>query len=246
MRTNKFYGWVRDICDFRDKFYKLEAEVIPEASLPSSVDLRPKISKIYNQGSLGSCTANATSEAIKYIQKDFLPSRLFIYYNVRKREGTIKEDSGGQIRDCIKSISSDGVCPETDCPYIISKFTQNPSKKAYRDAKNDVITKYLRVTNSQEIKSCLAQGFPVIFGFSVYESFESPEVAKTGIVEMPKPNESLVGGHAVLCVGYDDETQRVIVQNSWGKSWGQNGFFTMPYSYIFNSNLSSDMWTLRG
>ena len=106
--------------------------------------------------------------------------------------------------------------------------------------------RYLRVTQSlSQLKGCLAEGFPVIFGFSVYESFESPRVAKTGEVEMPRASESFMGGHAVLAVGYDERSQRFIVRNSWGKGWGKRGYFTMPYPYLLQSSLSRDFWTIR-
>ena len=84
-----------------------------------------------------------------------------------------------------------------------------------------------------------------MFGFTVYDSFESSEVARIGILQMPGPKESVVGGHAVLAVGYDDKDERFIIRNSWGKSWGQRGYFTMPYSYLLSDNLSDDFWTIR-
>ena len=95
------------------------------------------------------------------------------------------------------------------------------------------------------MRSCLAAGFPFVFGFSVYESFESPEVAKTGVVPMPSGNEQLLGGHAVLCVGYDDASARFLVRNSWGTGWGMAGYFTIPYDYLADRDLSDDFWTLR-
>ena len=84
-----------------------------------------------------------------------------------------------------------------------------------------------------------------MFGFTVYESFESQEVAKTGVVPMPAPGEQVVGGHAVLAVGYDDSAQTFMVRNSWGTGWGQAGYFTMPYAYLTTRGLSSDFWTIR-
>ena len=95
------------------------------------------------------------------------------------------------------------------------------------------------------MKGCLASGFPFVFGFTVYESFESQEVAKTGMVPMPAAGESVLGGHAVLAVGYDDGHQRFIVRNSWGTGWGMQGYFTMPYAYLTERDLSSDFWTIR-
>jgi len=96
-----------------------------------------------------------------------------------------------------------------------------------------------------QMKGCLADGFPFVFGFTDYESFESAEVARTGMLQMPKPREGVVGGHAVLAVGYDDKTERFMVRNSWGTSWGKRGYFTMPYSYMLTDNLSDDFWTIR-
>jgi len=94
------------------------------------------------------------------------------------------------------------------------------------------------------MKACLAEGFPFVFGFSVYEGFESSEVARTGKLNLPKPKEAFMGGHAVMAVGYDDKTSRFIVRNSWATDWGLDGYFTMPYEYLTNENLSDDFWTI--
>jgi C1A family cysteine protease len=91
----------------------------------------------------------------------------------------------------------------------------------------------------------LSEGFPFVFGFTVYNSFESEETAQTGILKMPGWNEGCVGGHAVCCVGYNDAEQMFIVRNSWGSSWGLQGYFKMPYQYMVNPNLASDFWTIR-
>ena len=98
--------------------------------------------------------------------------------------------------------------------------------------------------NAAQLKSCLASGYPFVFGFTVYESFESQAVAKTGVVPMPAHTEKVLGGHAVLSVGYDDASQRFIVMNSWSAAWGQKGFFTIPYAYLTDRGLASDFWTI--
>jgi len=245
----KTYGWIPDLPDHRDHLYAAPMEVV--AKLPSKVDLRPQCPPVYDQGQLGSCTANSIGGGfeftlIKEKKPDFMPSRLFIYYNERVIEGTVKSDSGAQIRDGIKSIANQGVCPETEWPYIITKFTTKPPAKAYKDALKNQALSYSRVTQSlNQFKGCLASGYPFVFGITVYESFESQEVAKTGNVPMPASHEKSLGGHAILAVGYDDSTQRFIIRNSWGPGWGQKGYFTLPYAYLLDTGLSSDFWTIR-
>jgi C1A family cysteine protease len=205
----------------------------------------------YDQGPIGSCTANAIAGAIEFDRmkqklSDFVPSRLFIYYNERVIEGTVGIDSGAMIRDGIKSVASQGVCPEAEWPYVISKFTRKPPAKAYKDAKLDRAVQYQSIVQDiNQMKGCLASGYPFIFGFTVYESFESPEVARTGHAPMPRFGERAVGGHAVMAVGYDDARQWFVVRNSWGAGWGMKGYFTMPYAYLLQGGLSQDFWTIR-
>jgi C1A family cysteine protease len=172
-------------------------------------------------------------------------SRLFIYYNERVIEHSVDSDSGAMIRDGIKSLKKQGVCSEKSWPYVISKFTVKPNVACYKEALNHQITSYHRITTLDDMRQCLAEGFPFVFGFTVYESFESQTVAKNGIVNMPKSNEKVLGGHAVLAVGYNEKDKRFIVRNSWGTSWGIKGYFTMPYDYLSDRNLSDDFWTIR-
>ena len=242
------FGWVADLPDHRDKMYGAVRKV--PAVLPPSVDLRPTCSPVEDQGELGSCTANALVGALEFLEdKDKVPyedlSRLFIYYNERVIEHTVKSDSGAQIRDGIKSLASKGVCSEKCWPYDISKFTVKPSHPCFGEASKHKITSYFRIRTIDEMRTCLAEGYPFAFGFSVYESFESQEVAQTGIVPMPQPNEQQIGGHAVVAVGYDDSTKRFIVRNSWGDTWGMKGYFSLPYDYLANNNLAEDFWTIR-
>lgn len=243
-------GWIPDLPDHRDFLYLSKKKKLKSIQ---SIDLRKNfVLNVFNQGNLGSCTGNAISAAFNYMnQKDnnnsFIGSRLFVYYNERKIENTISQDSGAQIRDGIKSLVKQGICLETKWVYDITKFAQKPSSICYKDAKKDLIKTYKRLdnTNKQELVDCLLNGFPFVFGFTVYESFESDVVTKTGIVPMPKKNEKVLGGHAVLCMGYDKNTDRFIVQNSWGTQWGQQGFFTIPAAYITNINLADDFWVIN-
>jgi C1A family cysteine protease len=220
--------------------------------LPESVDLRPGCPPVYDQGQLGSCTANAIGGALEFAQikekqaNPFTPSRLFIYYNERVIEHTVDSDSGAQIRDGVKSVHKLGAPPETDWPYDINKFSQKPPEQAFTDAKNYQAILYQRLTPTLgQLKGCLASGFPFVFGFTVYDSFESQEMANTGHLGMPLSGEKQLGGHAVLCVGYQDSSQTFIVRNSWGAAWGIKGYFTMPYPYLLQGTLANDFWTIR-
>jgi C1A family cysteine protease len=242
------YGWVPDVPDQRDLLY---GAVRPAPlALPPHIDLRPTCSPVENQGNLGSCTGNALAGAIEFLErKDGVPfvdaSRLFIYYNERAMEGTVKSDAGAMIRDGIKALKNQGVCSEKSWPYVTTKFAVKPGAACYKEALKRQITSYHRILTLDEMRACLAEGFPFVFGFTVYESFESQEVARTGIVQMPQPNERSIGGHAVLAVGYDDVQRRFIVRNSWGTGWGQKGYFTIQYEYLVSRNLADDLWTIR-
>ena len=247
-REIKRFGWTPDLPDARDFMYSAPEAVLTK--LPTKVDLKSKMPKVYDQGELGSCTANAIGAAFEFGQvkqglKDFMPSRLFIYYNERAMEGTVDTDSGAMIRDWMKSISKLGVCTEDTWPYDIPKFTEKPPTKAYTEAKKHQALVYRRVLGQlHQMQGCLAQGYPFVFGFSVYESFMSPEVATTGKVPLPPRGEQLIGGHAVLAVGYDDSIQSFIVRNSWGTRWGVKGYCFMPYGYLTDPQLARDFWAV--
>ncbi|HET7537706.1 MAG TPA: C1 family peptidase [Candidatus Didemnitutus sp.] len=247
-KVNSWYGWLPDRPDFRDKLYS--AIAAPPKKLPPSVDLRPGCSAVENQGQLGSCTANALAGNLEFLEKQAgaVPadlSRLFIYYNERAVEGTINEDAGAFIRDGIKTLAKYGVCSEAKWPYNIARFKQKPSAACYKEGLKHQIVSYHRITSLTQMKQCLAEGFPFVFGFTVYESFESAAVAKTGKLDMPTAKEKTLGGHAVMAVGYNDSQKRFTIRNSWGADWGLAGYFTMPYAYLSDNNLADDFWTIR-
>jgi C1A family cysteine protease len=265
-KPNFGLGWVPDLPDQRDFTYTAPQAVFK--TLPASTDLRKLCPPVYNQECLGSCTANAIAGAIQFEQirqskkTAFMPSRLFIYYNERVIEKTVNSDSGAQIRDGIKTVVKQGVCPEKEWPYTIgtckvigndpsgepiydtgAKFKQKPTKACYTDAVKYQVLQYQSINNVlAQMKGCLAEGFPFVFGFTVYESFYN--IGKNGMMPLPAHNEQIAGGHAVMAVGYNDAKQVFIIRNSWGNSWGVKGYFYMPYSFITSSNCN-DLWTIR-
>lgn len=246
----KRYGWIPDLKDHRDFRYSPEPGVL-RLELPSKVDLRPQCPPVYNQGTLGSCTANAITALYEFTAMEQKVrtqrmSRLFHYYNTRLLMNTVQSDSGASIRQTFKAGGKYGFCLESTWPYTISRFKDTPIKKCYDFGAGTIITQYARVQQDlQSLKLALAQGDPLAFGFSVYESFESRETTETGICPFPAANERLIGGHAILAVGYDDELQCVIFRNSWGVKWGDRGYGYMPYELITNPEFAADFWTLR-
>jgi C1A family cysteine protease len=243
------YGWIPDIPDARDQMFRLPRKA---GALPPSVDLRAGCPAVYDQGQIGSCTANAIAGAIEFDQRKqqlpqiFTPSRLFIYYNERLMEGSAASDSGAQIRDGIKSVASQGACAETLWPYVEDQFAVRPPPPCYKIARTHPAVSYSRVDQDlTQLKGCLAAGFPFVLGFTVYESFESDAVATSGIVPLPAASETVLGGHAVMAAGYDDVSSRFLVRNSWGSGWGMGGYFTIPYAYLTDGNLADDFWTIR-
>ena len=248
-KVNAWYGWMPDRPDQRDRLYS--AIAAPPKKLPPAVDLNATCSAVEDQGQLGSCTANALVGNLEFLEKKAgrAPadlSRLFVYYNERAMEGTVKEDAGAMIRDGVKTLVKQGVCTEAKWPYVIGRFAAKPLAACYKEALTHQVLSYHRILTLQEMKSCLAEGYPFVFGFTVYEAFESPAVAKTGRLNLPKPKEKTLGGHAVMAVGYNEAAKRFTIRNSWGADWGLAGYFTMPYAYLDSrNNLADDFWTLR-
>src|SRR4030095_13089081 len=204
-RSPRWYGWLPDLPDHRDLFFSSVAPRL--ATLPRKVDMRSKCSPVEDQGQVVSSTANALVGALEFLElKDGAKfsdlSRLFVYYNERVIEGTVDQDSGAFIRDGIKSLAKQGVCTEPEWPYKTSRFTKKPTRACYRTAKKHRILSYHRITTVDEMRNCLAEGFPFVFGFTVYDAFESAAVAKSGVLNLPKPSEAVRGGNAVLAGGY--------------------------------------------
>jgi len=254
-------NWKPDLPDIRDQMYFAPLSAAP---MPVSYSQRSKWPQPYDQGDLGSCTANSLAGILSFqliCQKKITdlnipkstPSRLFIYYNERVIEGTVNTDSGAYIRDGIKSLCKQGACFEDIWPYITSKFAKKPTKAAYIAALKNIIKQYERVAvsdiNSKKI--ALTTNHGISFGISVYESFESKNAAKTGLIPMPKPTEKMFVGHAMTIIGYDDtkiigtSTGAFEVRNSWGTTWGDNGHCWIPYDYLNNTQLCADNWIVK-
>jgi C1A family cysteine protease len=240
-------GWHPSLPDIRD----FPIRLAPVGPLPARVDLRDKMPPVGDQGQLGSCTAWAATAAWRYElmrqgRPDMEPSELATYYWTRQLEGTTKSDAGAAIRDAVKTLAKVGAAPENLWPYDIGKFAKAPPSSVKKAAGLHQALRYETVPQTLDcIRSALASGYPIIFGISVYESFESAAVARSGVVPMPSNTEPLLGGHAIAGAGYDDPAQHIIVRNSWSASWGDHGYFYLPYDYILNRQLASDLWIIK-
>ena len=249
VRKQKRYGWRPDTPDMRD----FMLAVAPAKTLPTRVSLRKQMPPVYDQGQLGSCTANsigAILELNELKQKEpdaATPSRLFIYFNERVMEGTVAEDSGAEIRDGIKSVAQLGAPPEDVWPYDVTKFAKKPPAKAYTQAKKHQAVRYSRVVQDAiALQNVLASGYAISFGFTVYTSFET-SIGSDGIVPMPQPDEKVLGGHAVVAIGYKPIKGQLYFEcrNSWGPDWADNGYFWMPAAYVTSPSLASDFWVIQ-
>ena len=247
MKTARKYAWKPDVADHRDKIYKPR---VTAAQLPPKVDIIGKGSPIDDQGDLGSCTGNSSTAMLELILKTTNLSRLMAYYNGRAIEGTTTEDAGCEIRNVIKAISKLGVGDEKLWPYVISRFAKKPPQAAYDDGLKRVVplvASYQRILTLNALKGALAVGHPVTFGFAVPDYFESATVERTGWVKFPGTKDRIIGGHAVVAVGYDDTVTKpfVWVRNSYGAGWGLKGYFKMDQRWFTDpSRLADDMWTV--
>ena len=248
--AHKIKGWLPDLPDRRDILYS--APRIKKAEMPSSIDLTSQSPPVYDQGVLSSCVGNSTCSMYQFVAmkqklancKD-IPSRLFVYYNARLLEGIESNDAGCQIRDAMKTLAKEGVCEEKYWPYVVNEVNTKPNSAAYEFADHHTTLQYSRLDNTDlsVLKGCLVEGFPFVFGMTLYESFEN--VPGTGIVSMPGDGEGVVGGHAMKCIGFSDKISCFIVRNSWGENFGDRGNCYIPFKYMTDNSLSDDFWTIR-
>lgn len=251
-------GWRPDRPDHRDRPLPMTVRAV---ALPKAIDLRASCPPIYDQGSIGSCVANAIAGAGGFVataqgRPDPMLSRLDLYAHARSLEGTpLAEDSGCEIRDAIKVFANRGVCLEPTWPYVDdgAHFAMSEPPEADVEAALHKATAYYRCGNMQrtdrltrfDICASLSQHWPVAFGFSVPNSVETdPEIAKTGIVKLPTPDEGYIGRHAVLAIGYDVERELFIIRNSWGTEWGDAGYGYLPFAFVDNG-LAGDPWAIH-
>jgi len=233
--------------DDRDLIYEVTGKDI----LPTSFSLRDEMPPVLNQMALGSCSSQATSNILRHLLKleklpEFQPSRLYLYYNTRVliAHDSPKEDTGCVLRDVCKAVKKYHACDEKVWPYVIPKFSQAPPLAAYKNADLHKQVRYARVPQDLDtIKQIIVNKTPILIGVAVFESFESDQAIKTGDIPMPDPTkEQMLGGHAIVLCGYDDATERFLIQNSWGTNVGKQGYFTLPYKYVLDPNLAGDFW----
>ncbi len=254
-KLGKGLGRKPDAPDKRDSHVPRLAHLGISAPLPNSADVFAGLNlPVYDQGSLGSCTANAGVLYRRFLAQRFAQysaldenlSRLFLYYQERLLpwNDDPDQDGGAAIRDIFYTLAHTGVCLEADDPYVPEEFASaqaNDSPTDLADASRYKIGAYHRVPDVDTARSCLASGYGVALGFAVYESFES--IGADGVMPLPRAGEQVLGGHAVVICGYDDGISRFKIQNSWGARWGASGYFWMPYAFLANDELSQfDMW----
>lgn len=247
------YGLIRDLAD-DGRDYRFSPPVETIAALPAELHADKICPPRMDQGSEGSCTANGTLGAMGlieiklygdggYVQR----SRQELYYKTREQEGNTGEDAGGQIRDALRAAARFGIAPESLWPYTPVNLTREPPAEVIAAGAGYKLGLYERVQPDMDhIRAALAAGHPLVIGVAVYESFESQAVAKTGILPMPDTErEKCLGGHCLFLCGYSDQTQRARGSNSWGLGWGDKGMFEIPYAYLTNTDLCSDIWALK-
>lgn len=235
------YGWRPSRPDGRDHF-ALPEGAVDKATFPETFSLRPELPAVLDQGQLGSCTANALAGIFQYYNMlagtDFgVPSRLFIYYLERLKEGTVTTDSGAYGRDGFAALRNIGAPPESDWPYIISQFASTPPQSAYDAATGHKINHYSAVRNKRaEVKHLVMLKKPVAFGFTVPQEFEESQCMSTGVMPMPRENTKILGGHEPYCIGWKPDDQYTTLwecRNSWSEGVQDEGNFWLPDAFLF-------------
>jgi C1A family cysteine protease len=260
-RTIKGYGWTPDVPDFRDyKATNVLAGLQPVPPGTSRFSLRSLSPEPpWNQGNIGSCTGHGVAFLVQFERKrqglpDFRPSRLALYYGGRVLGNTVAEDAGAQIRDVMKCTATIGAGPESLWPYDTAQFAAKPHQAYLDSALLELTTEYLsNPRDLNTIKRGIYNGYPIVMGFSVYESFESDAVTHSGMMPMPQRKEQLMGGHCVVWTGWDDalvmpntaELGALETRNSWDITWGDAGHFWMPYAVSQERDMSTDFWSMR-
>ena len=247
---NRHLGTGRDSVSPLDWKYRPHSSVVRR--LPAVVDLRRHCPPVYDQLHLNSCSANAIAAALRY---DELregrpdvpsPSRLFIYYNERVLAGVVGTNSPVSLRDGYRTVNKVGACPEVMWPYLIRRFRREPPEPCFHAAHRHRAIAYYRIRRSiQQLRACLAEGYPFVMALAVHQSMMGRTVKKTGNVPVPGKRDRLRGGHAVLAVGYDHLRKVILFRNSWGKTWGNNGYGCLPYAFFASADLTWDFWTMR-
>jgi C1A family cysteine protease len=235
--------------------------------IPESADLRKWCSPVEDQGELGSCTANAAVSLVEYFEKKanniyIDGSRLFLYKTTRNLLQK-KGDYGAYIRTTIMALVLFGVVPEKYWKYDVEKFEDEPDAFCYSFAQSYKTVQYFRLDlpkdnppekTLEQIKLSLAAKIPAIFGFSVYSTIYDASGNK-GKIPFPCETDKFEGGHAVMAAGYDDGIEivnssdgsktkgAILIKNSWGKQWGDNGYGWLPYEYVLKG-LAVDWWTI--
>jgi len=238
-------GMIRSHDDNRDKLYPHPLLAMNRPTFPLVLNLQNHFSPVRDQGQAGTCALEAAAAILEFGKPKPVvkQSVLFPYYNVRVMEGTVGEDSGAEPRDVFKSLIKDGDCANKYWGYYLKRLSMKPSFKAYANSKIPSITSYHAIYTADDIKMILNNILPVYIGMAVYDSFEGEDVARSGIMTMPKPEENLQGYHAVVIGGYDDLKRWWIVRNSWGTKWGKHGYFFMPYDYMIDKYVS-EKWAI--
>jgi C1A family cysteine protease len=243
-------GWIPDLPDFRDYRLKAARPLPSEAALPAVHSNRAKQSAVRDQLSIGSCVGMSAAAAVEYLRRtdldDFstIYSPLYLYYRCREFRGWQNEDTGAHIRDAMKVLANLGGAQESSWPYRPARFARPPSRKAEKEATRWQLGAYHRCDTLQDVLGAIAQGMPVVGGFTCYSSLFTAEVDRTGVVPMPGRGDRVEGGHAVLFTGYDQSSRLVEFKNSWSEAWGDGGYGRLPFAYLMSRDLSDDFWAL--